>query len=332
MSVSKPALSSGGPKGGCADSHVSAAELVGMRIGEPCFVVDQILSEGLTLVGGSPKRGKSWLALGLAVDVALGGLALEKYKVRMGHVLYFALEDSLRRCKKRLHMILRGREAPDNLHIETEWPGGVGVLEDYCLAHGDARLLIIDTFALLRSCSVRGRSSYDADYALLTPIKAVADKFGVSVMVVHHTRKMRSSNPVESLLGTTAIAGAADTVWVLLPGEGEGSELHVTGRDVEACELALEFVDGRWSVVGDADMCRGGVARAKILRALKVGPLRTKEIALAVPSVSHKRISQLVNAMAEDGSIVRKGYGVYSLGMGLGVEAHDEEVLEEGEE
>ena len=36
------------------------------------FVVDSLLSQGLHILAGSPKVGKSWLALWLAVTVAKG--------------------------------------------------------------------------------------------------------------------------------------------------------------------------------------------------------------------------------------------------------------------
>jgi len=37
------------------------------------FVVDTLISQGLHILAGSPKVGKSWLALWLAVTVAKGG-------------------------------------------------------------------------------------------------------------------------------------------------------------------------------------------------------------------------------------------------------------------
>ena len=38
----------------------------------PNFVVDTLLAQGLHILAGSPKVGKSWLALWLAVTVAKG--------------------------------------------------------------------------------------------------------------------------------------------------------------------------------------------------------------------------------------------------------------------
>ena len=64
------------------------------------FVVDTLLSQGLHILAGSPKAGKSWLALWLAVTVAKGE-AVWKMPVKQGTTLYLCLEDSqLRNLRK----------------------------------------------------------------------------------------------------------------------------------------------------------------------------------------------------------------------------------------
>ena len=57
------------------------------------FVVDTLLSQGLHILAGSPKVGKSWLALWLAVTVAKGE-AVWGMGVKQGTTLYLCLEDS----------------------------------------------------------------------------------------------------------------------------------------------------------------------------------------------------------------------------------------------
>ena len=57
------------------------------------FVVDTFLSQGLHILAGSPKAGKSWLALWLAVTVAKGE-EVWKMSVKQGTTLYLCLEDS----------------------------------------------------------------------------------------------------------------------------------------------------------------------------------------------------------------------------------------------
>ena len=57
------------------------------------FVVDTLLSQGLHILAGSPKVGKSWLALWLSVMVAKGE-SVWGMTVKQGTTLYLCLEDS----------------------------------------------------------------------------------------------------------------------------------------------------------------------------------------------------------------------------------------------
>ena len=68
------------------------------------FVVDTLISQGLHILAGSPKVGKSWLALWLAVTVAKGE-AVWGMGVKQGTTLYLCLEDSTLRIQNRLFEI-----------------------------------------------------------------------------------------------------------------------------------------------------------------------------------------------------------------------------------
>src|SRR5947209_1653111 len=76
--------------------HFTAAELQEMDLPAPCWAVEGMIAQGITLLAGPPKVGKSWLCLQLAIAVAEGsdvlGIPVEK-----GEVLYLALEDTPRR-------------------------------------------------------------------------------------------------------------------------------------------------------------------------------------------------------------------------------------------
>ena len=80
------------------------------------FVVDRLLPEGLHILAGAPKIGKSWLALWLCLCVAKGEPVWD-FAVTKGTVLYLCLEDSLTRIQNRLFQITE--DAPDTLHFAT---------------------------------------------------------------------------------------------------------------------------------------------------------------------------------------------------------------------
>ena len=57
------------------------------------FVVSELLPQGLHILAGAPKVGKSWLALWLCLCVAKGESAWD-FPTNASGVLYLCLEDS----------------------------------------------------------------------------------------------------------------------------------------------------------------------------------------------------------------------------------------------
>src|SRR5262249_25545453 len=66
------------------------------------------LTEGLTILAGRPKVGKSWMALDIALGLAGGYYILGAIKLEPADVLYAALEDNPRRLRSRIDRILAG--------------------------------------------------------------------------------------------------------------------------------------------------------------------------------------------------------------------------------
>lgn len=78
------------------------------------FVVDDLLPQGLHLLAGAPKVGKSWLALWLCLCAAQGK-PLWTFATRPCEVLYLCLEDSFQRIQSRLFDLTE--DAPPTLHF-----------------------------------------------------------------------------------------------------------------------------------------------------------------------------------------------------------------------
>ena len=78
------------------------AEDLQNRTYEPThFLADELVPEGLHILAGAPKIGKSWLALWLCLCVAQGQ-ALWNFATTQGEALYLSLEDSFQRIQTRL--------------------------------------------------------------------------------------------------------------------------------------------------------------------------------------------------------------------------------------
>jgi hypothetical protein len=93
-------------------SSWTARGLLEHEFPEQRYAVPGLISEGLNLLVGAPKLGKSWLAMNVAAAVAFGGVALDKINVTRGEALYLALEDPPRRLQRRLRLVLSGRRRP----------------------------------------------------------------------------------------------------------------------------------------------------------------------------------------------------------------------------
>ena len=232
---------------------VDGETLMSQPLHPPDFVVNELLSKGLHILAGSPKVGKSWLALWLAVTVAKGE-PIWGMNTRQGTTLYLCLEDSVLRIQNRLFEITE--EAPPSVHFCTECaPIGQG-LEDQVSAflteHPDTVLVIIDTLQMIRPIH---DATYANDYRDLSVLKRLADKHGIAILLIHHLRKEKADDVFHRISGTTAISGAVDSSFTLVE-EKRGSgraRLTCVGRDIEYRELELRRGDENvWELVSDS--------------------------------------------------------------------------------
>ena len=197
-------------------------------------LIDGLLYRGAYLLAGSPKVGKSFLMAQLAYQVSTG-LPLWGYKVRKTGVLYFALEDNYARLQRRLFRMF-GAEAAENLYFATHCKTANSGLEDqirsFMREHPNTGLIIIDTLKRVRE--VGGADfSYSSDYDIVARLKTVADSYKVTMVIVHHTRKLEADDKFDMIAGTNGLLGAADGAFLLTKEKRTGNAacLDVSGRD-----------------------------------------------------------------------------------------------------
>jgi biotin operon repressor len=256
--------------------------------------------------------------MGLAVAVASGGKALSTIDVEAGEVLYLALEDGPRRLQTRLNTIVK-KNTPPLLDFATDWPrldaGGIEQIGEWLDAHPQARLVIIDTLKMVRPPEGRNTSVYSSDYDCIRPLVALA-KERVCVLVIHHTRKALSDDPLATVSGSFGLTGAADGILILKRDRGKAeASLHVTGRDVEEQELGMRFDPrmGMWTALGDAADLRRSKERQDIIDVLAQAdePMSPKAIADEL-SKNQNTIRRLIMKLADEGVIQRVKPGLYS--------------------
>ncbi|WP_337669868.1 AAA family ATPase [Ruminococcus bicirculans (ex Wegman et al. 2014)] len=81
------------------------------------FVIDGLIAQGLYILAGAPKVGKSWLALDMCLSIAKGEKILG-LKTSQGTALYLCLEDSYARIQNRLYEP-SAPKSKDNIFLAT---------------------------------------------------------------------------------------------------------------------------------------------------------------------------------------------------------------------
>lgn len=231
-----------------------ASELFGKRIERPPLIVKGMLPVGLTVLGGPPKKGKSWLALELGLAVA-GGQKFLGSETAHGDVLYLDLESSQARVQSRIERIMPG-PAPDRLTISHEADRlGEGLIEQIKLWMDSVEhpvLIIIDTLARVKGKSQRGENAYEGDTRVYGDLQRFALENKVAVLGVHHLRKtgiVANDDYFERLSGSMGLTGVCDCVMVLESKRGERDvTFKYAGRDIEDTELILGFDNCIWSL------------------------------------------------------------------------------------
>ncbi len=197
-------------------------------------VIENLLYTGAYILAGAPKIGKSFLVAQIAHHVSTGQ-DLWGYKVHQGTVLYLALEDDESRLQRRMFRMF-GVEGTSSLHFATNAKMiGSGLdeqLEKFVREHRDTKLIIVDTLQKVREM-VSDNYSYSSDYEVIGKLKQFADRHGVCILIVHHTRKQPAGDSFEKISGTTGLLGCADGALLIQKEKRTDSKatLEVVGRD-----------------------------------------------------------------------------------------------------
>jgi len=288
------------------------------------YAIPEILPEGLGIFAGKTKTGKSWVALGLGVAVASGGRAFGKHAVEQGDVLYLALEDNEESLQERLGLLLQDTPPPKRLTFALAWrrtnEGGLYDIEAWLKANPEARLVMVDVLTKIRPRS-KGNNGhqYEEDYEVCDPLKRLADKYNVAILLLHHLRKLTSEDPLDQILGSVGMSGAPDTAWVFKRARKDPrATLLITGRRIrDEQERALQWdpLAVSWLDLGDADELSHTREQEEILTYLREsgpGAKRQKQIADALGKTPDA-VRKLCQKLKADGKLLQESWGTYGL-------------------
>ena len=201
------------------------------------YLVENLLpSGGLSLLSAKPKTGKSTLARQLVLAVARGEEFLGR-KTEKGLSIYLALEE--RRADVRSHFRKMGAKGDENLKIFA----GISPVDGLKMLRNTAEyenpsLIVVDTLA--RLVRVKDMNDYSQVISALEPLLSLAREVGSHVLLLHHAKK-GDSRGIDSILGSTGLAGTVDTIISLHRGEDYRSisSIQRDGNDIP--ETVLQF-------------------------------------------------------------------------------------------
>ena len=225
-------------------------EIVSADIPEVSWVIPYTIPEGFTLRAGAPKDGKSamseWEACVLGVEHP---------------VCYFALEYSKPMLAQRLHKLKEAGLNPQHARFWNQYEIQDGHLNPLDFIERMVRetqplLVVIDTIVAVKQMT---SGQYQDEYAAMQEVKAICDSVGTNLLANHHSKKMGdtkdddTTNWVERLIGSTAIAASADTVQLLERVE-LSARLRMRGRMAPELDQYFGFNNGIFEPQDGADI------------------------------------------------------------------------------
>ena len=173
-------------------------------------------------------------------------------------MLYLSLEDTDQRLQRRLVEVTGGETGALTIATDAELLGS-GLeeqLTNFLSDHPETKFVIIDTLQKIRQLKADSYS-YAGDYATLTVLKQIADRFDLTILLVHHSRKQEADDAVDKISGTTGLIGCADGSLILEKENRLGTQglLTVTSREHPDKKLLLDFDREKkiWKFLGYAD-------------------------------------------------------------------------------
>ena len=291
------------------------------------WVVDSLITEGVTIVAGAPKLGKSYFTLQMATDITMGNSFCGAFPTRQGEVLYLALEDNARRvydrmCKQSIYIAEKSERL--NFIFAIDPSTIVRDLEEFLVLKPNVKCIFIDTLEKIRMAR-SGNHAYSEDYGFVGPFNILGLKYHVAVVFVHHTRKAPSEIINDTITGTRGITGAADSPLVLARSSDSKyyAELYTSGRDVG--ELRFGLVTDRdtycYSLLDKLDTQGHGMSSRKkeIISLLTTSiPLGPKEIAEGIThngdfTTHYDNIRKDLGGLIRGGEIIKVDRGKYSV-------------------
>lgn len=231
---------------------ISGRTLLESDMAEPIFLIEPWAPEGLILLAGRPKLGKTTLLRQKSVAIATGGLFFGE-PCKKSKVLFLSLEENIRLMRRKLRLARYTGDDLQDIDLHFEWPRGIAGAEEvnrYLKEHPNVRYVVVDSLTKFRELPDRNTPPFMADYEAMQHLHAVVkDRDGCAIEVLHHTRKGKSEDPIDDISGTYGLTAGCDGYFVMRHCE-TGALLYAGGRmwDRDEGTFSLTRANQRWEL------------------------------------------------------------------------------------
>lgn len=233
----------------------SAYSLLERDVPSPVRLCDPWATEGVNMIAGRPKLGKTTLERQKMAAAATGGKFLDAEFKEETKCIFLSLEEGLLLTREKFKMANFCEAALASIDLYFEWPrgwDGADMLDQYLTTNTERKLVVIDSLTKFRTPPDTKTAPFQADYNAISDLHNIAKKHpGVCIDIIHHTRKGRSEDPIDDVSGTYGLTAACDSISVLRP-HADGAQLFVQGRLWQRHEnqYLLKKENGSWTMLG----------------------------------------------------------------------------------
>jgi hypothetical protein len=289
----------------------------------PRWLIEQLWGESsVGLIGGAPKCSKTWLGLDMALSVATGTACLGRYAVpHPGPVLIYLAEDALPVVRQRVAGMARHRGldvAAVEIHVITapalrldREPHRTQLLETARRLR--PRLLLLDPLVRLHGID----ENHAGEVAgLLAYFRLLQRQLGLSVVLVHHTRKNATGGVAagQGLRGSGDLHAFGDSNLYLR----RSRERLVLSSEHRAAPAAatvyLELVATsdetiHLEVVTEYNGEKRRTLQEQVLELLAPGAVQTRGKLREALSVKNERLGEALESLQQAGQVCRTAAG-----------------------
>jgi hypothetical protein len=301
---------------------VRVAELASGEIAERWLVEQLWCANAVGVIGGAPKCAKTWLGLDMALSVATGTPCLGRYAVpEPGSVLVYLAEDALPAVRERIEGMARHRDLDlDQVEIHVITAPVLRLDQDRdrtrlweTVRRLRPRLLVLDPLVRLHGID----ENHAGDVAeLLGYFRSLQRQLGLSVLLVHHTRKNGADGAAagQGLRGSGDIHAFGDSNLYLRRTEGHLilSSEHRAAPASSVVYLQLVATDAATThleVVAEPDDANGRGLEEQVLNLLAQGEMLTRTRLRDALAVKNERLGKALEALERAGRVGRTPRG-----------------------